>query len=87
MLYRRLLWRARVKGKVSEFRVDQYGDTIDVYCLPEELEKVTGILATAPYVKEEPKRKPVRDGAKHVKRKPKLVRDYGEGPRKVRLCF
>lgn len=47
MLYRRLLWRARVKGKVSEFRVDQYGETIDVYCLPSEREIVSDIIANA----------------------------------------
>ena len=47
MLYRRLLWRARVKKKVSEFRVDQYGETIDIYCLPSELEAVSDIIANA----------------------------------------
>ncbi|WP_456464910.1 hypothetical protein [Desulfurobacterium sp.] len=47
MLYRRLLWRARVKKKVSELRVDQYGDTIDVYCLPSEREVVSDIIANA----------------------------------------
>ncbi len=85
MLYRRLLWRARVKGKVSEFRVDQYGETIDVYCLSSELEIVSEIIANAyKHIRLKPLR--IKPGGE-VKVERSAVGNKRERRYKVKLCF
>ncbi len=85
MLYRRLLWRARVKGEVSEFRIDQYGETIDIYCLPSEREIVSDIIANAYKHKS---LKPLNlKPAGEVRVERTTVRNTRERRYKVRLCF